>query len=120
MNQIRVTVISAYNLPKKAGLLDKTDPYVEVQVGAQKHRTTTKKDAGSEAQYNEALTFTYNGEPHLAVHVYDDEKRKDDLIGSGRLELTHSILHQGWRGAINIYNAKEQPKGEVLIHLQSH
>eukprot|EP01054_Gregarina_sp_Poly1_P008203 Gregarina_sp_Poly_1__8202@NODE_475_length_8096_cov_496_560966_g384_i0_p7_GENE_NODE_475_length_8096_cov_496_560966_g384_i0NODE_475_length_8096_cov_496_560966_g384_i0_p7_ORF_typecomplete_len123_score23_00C2/PF00168_30/7_7e16_NODE_475_length_8096_cov_496_560966_g384_i077288051 len=106
-------------MPKKAGLLDKLDPYVQVQVGGQKQQTSTKTDAGSEAQYNETLSFTYNGEPYIMVHIYDDEKKKDQLIGSGRLELTQQILHQGWRGVVNTFDKKEKLKGEVLVHVQT-
>eukprot|EP01055_Gregarina_sp_Pseudo9_P003311 Gregarina_sp_Pseudo_9__3310@NODE_348_length_3092_cov_92_533246_g72_i1_p2_GENE_NODE_348_length_3092_cov_92_533246_g72_i1NODE_348_length_3092_cov_92_533246_g72_i1_p2_ORF_typecomplete_len121_score22_71C2/PF00168_30/1_6e12_NODE_348_length_3092_cov_92_533246_g72_i1427789 len=120
MQALRVTVISAYNMPKKAGLLDKLDPYIVVQVGGQKQQTSAKTDAGSEAQYNETLNFSYNGEPYMMVYIFDEQKRKDTEIGSGRLELTHQVLTQGWRGVVNIADKKEKAKGEVLLLVQGY
>eukprot|EP01053_Blabericola_migrator_P009964 Blabericola_migrator_1__9963@NODE_550_length_7654_cov_145_973903_g415_i0_p4_GENE_NODE_550_length_7654_cov_145_973903_g415_i0NODE_550_length_7654_cov_145_973903_g415_i0_p4_ORF_typecomplete_len136_score22_10C2/PF00168_30/1_9e14_NODE_550_length_7654_cov_145_973903_g415_i072177624 len=118
-SQIVATVISAFNMPKKVGFGDKTDPYVELQLGAQKLRTSTKIDAGSEAQFNETLRFAYNGEPSLVVHLYDEDKKKSQLIGSGTLELTRDIFSQGYRGVIHAYDKKEKVKGDVLLHVQA-
>eukprot|EP01055_Gregarina_sp_Pseudo9_P003547 Gregarina_sp_Pseudo_9__3546@NODE_3705_length_578_cov_945_191095_g3390_i0_p1_GENE_NODE_3705_length_578_cov_945_191095_g3390_i0NODE_3705_length_578_cov_945_191095_g3390_i0_p1_ORF_typecomplete_len121_score17_33C2/PF00168_30/6_2e16_NODE_3705_length_578_cov_945_191095_g3390_i0135497 len=120
MPSISVTVISAYNLPKKAGLMDKTDPYVMVQVGAQKQKTSTKENAGSEAQYNEVLHFSHNGEPSMVVSVFDDEKRKDEELGSSTIQLTPDILRSGFRGALPMMDKKERQQGEVLIHIATH
>eukprot|EP01055_Gregarina_sp_Pseudo9_P003958 Gregarina_sp_Pseudo_9__3957@NODE_4100_length_486_cov_1952_431767_g3771_i0_p1_GENE_NODE_4100_length_486_cov_1952_431767_g3771_i0NODE_4100_length_486_cov_1952_431767_g3771_i0_p1_ORF_typecomplete_len121_score34_39C2/PF00168_30/5_6e143HAO/PF06052_12/0_018_NODE_4100_length_486_cov_1952_431767_g3771_i0124486 len=117
MPSIAVTVISPYNLPKKSGLMDKTDPYVMVQVGAQKQKTSTKENAGSEAQYNEVLNFTYNGEPNMVVSVWDDEKRKDVELGNSTIQLTPDVLRHGFRGALPMMDKKERQQGEVLVHI---
>eukprot|EP01056_Protomagalhaensia_sp_Gyna25_P002640 Protomagalhaensia_sp_Gyna_25__2639@NODE_2501_length_1049_cov_3941_806931_g2073_i0_p2_GENE_NODE_2501_length_1049_cov_3941_806931_g2073_i0NODE_2501_length_1049_cov_3941_806931_g2073_i0_p2_ORF_typecomplete_len108_score24_61C2/PF00168_30/1e11_NODE_2501_length_1049_cov_3941_806931_g2073_i098421 len=106
-------------MPKTSGFRDKTDAYVEVQVGGQKNRTSTKVDAGSEAQFNEVLTFTYSGEPTLTVNLYDDEKKKDDLLGSGHLELSPNVLQQGFRGVIQAKDKKDRSQGDVLLHIQA-
>eukprot|EP01055_Gregarina_sp_Pseudo9_P002616 Gregarina_sp_Pseudo_9__2615@NODE_2875_length_841_cov_13455_293017_g583_i1_p1_GENE_NODE_2875_length_841_cov_13455_293017_g583_i1NODE_2875_length_841_cov_13455_293017_g583_i1_p1_ORF_typecomplete_len121_score20_63C2/PF00168_30/4_9e18_NODE_2875_length_841_cov_13455_293017_g583_i1155517 len=120
MPSISVTVVSAYNLPKKAGLMDKTDPYVMVQVGAQKQKTSTKENAGSEAQFNEVLHFSHNGEPSMVVSVYDDEKRKDELLGSATIQLTQDVMYRGFKGALQMMDEKERQQGEVLIHISAH
>eukprot|EP01054_Gregarina_sp_Poly1_P000392 Gregarina_sp_Poly_1__391@NODE_1097_length_5104_cov_220_281318_g761_i0_p6_GENE_NODE_1097_length_5104_cov_220_281318_g761_i0NODE_1097_length_5104_cov_220_281318_g761_i0_p6_ORF_typecomplete_len121_score17_23C2/PF00168_30/2_1e17DUF1292/PF06949_11/0_15_NODE_1097_length_5104_cov_220_281318_g761_i036514013 len=120
MTQLKVTVISAYNLPKKSGMFDKLDPYVMCQVGAQKQQTAAHKDAGSEAQFNQILSFDYNGEPYISVSVWDDDSKKDDPVGSGRVDLNHTILTSGYRGAVAMVNKKGESRGEVLVHIQGH
>eukprot|EP01053_Blabericola_migrator_P010261 Blabericola_migrator_1__10260@NODE_5746_length_684_cov_850_846029_g3766_i0_p1_GENE_NODE_5746_length_684_cov_850_846029_g3766_i0NODE_5746_length_684_cov_850_846029_g3766_i0_p1_ORF_typecomplete_len124_score26_15C2/PF00168_30/1_9e15_NODE_5746_length_684_cov_850_846029_g3766_i0146517 len=115
---VRVTVISAYNMPKKSGFRDRTDPFVEIQVGAQKHRTSTKLDAGSEAQFEETLMFAYNGEPYAIINLYDDDNKKDDLLGSARVDLTPDLLHRGYRGVVKALDKKDRVQGEVLMAWQ--
>eukprot|EP01056_Protomagalhaensia_sp_Gyna25_P001674 Protomagalhaensia_sp_Gyna_25__1673@NODE_1872_length_1458_cov_612_560958_g1540_i0_p2_GENE_NODE_1872_length_1458_cov_612_560958_g1540_i0NODE_1872_length_1458_cov_612_560958_g1540_i0_p2_ORF_typecomplete_len146_score23_15C2/PF00168_30/1_6e14_NODE_1872_length_1458_cov_612_560958_g1540_i09261363 len=116
--QCRVVVVSAYNMPKKSGFRDITDPFVEIQLGGQKSRTSTKTDAGSEATFNEQLMFSYSGEPTMMVHLYDEDKKKADFLGSGKLDLTPDILRQGgFRGAIRCFDKKDRMQGEVLVHV---
>eukprot|EP01053_Blabericola_migrator_P010627 Blabericola_migrator_1__10626@NODE_6049_length_612_cov_1363_583486_g4034_i0_p1_GENE_NODE_6049_length_612_cov_1363_583486_g4034_i0NODE_6049_length_612_cov_1363_583486_g4034_i0_p1_ORF_typecomplete_len124_score25_16C2/PF00168_30/1_5e16_NODE_6049_length_612_cov_1363_583486_g4034_i0125496 len=116
--QLRVTVISAYNMPKKSGFRDHTDPFVEIQIGAQKQRTSTKANAGSEAQFDEALMFAYNGESYATINLYDDDSKKDDLLGSARMDLTPDLLHKGHRGTVAALDKKDRVQGEVLIAWQ--
>eukprot|EP01053_Blabericola_migrator_P010281 Blabericola_migrator_1__10280@NODE_5763_length_678_cov_411_630115_g3779_i0_p1_GENE_NODE_5763_length_678_cov_411_630115_g3779_i0NODE_5763_length_678_cov_411_630115_g3779_i0_p1_ORF_typecomplete_len124_score31_39C2/PF00168_30/7_5e12_NODE_5763_length_678_cov_411_630115_g3779_i0112483 len=118
--QLRVTVVSAYNMPKKCGFRDVTDPFIEIQIGAQRQRTSTKIDAGSEAQYNELLNFTYNGEPDMVVFLYDENKKKNDLLGTGRLALTSQILAEGFRGVVQAQDKKGKALGDVLLHVMAY
>eukprot|EP01057_Protomagalhaensia_wolfi_P000720 Protomagalhaensia_wolfi_Nauph_80__719@NODE_140_length_3464_cov_514_481752_g104_i0_p4_GENE_NODE_140_length_3464_cov_514_481752_g104_i0NODE_140_length_3464_cov_514_481752_g104_i0_p4_ORF_typecomplete_len123_score19_29C2/PF00168_30/9_3e14DUF4497/PF14924_6/0_069_NODE_140_length_3464_cov_514_481752_g104_i026212989 len=113
---LHVKVVSAFNMPKKVSFRDITDPYIMIQVGAQKDRTSTKIDAGSEAQFDETLTFAYNGEPALYIHLYDAEKKKDQLLGSTELELTRAVLREGFRGVVEVSDKKKK-QGDILIHV---
>eukprot|EP01055_Gregarina_sp_Pseudo9_P001182 Gregarina_sp_Pseudo_9__1181@NODE_1778_length_1335_cov_300_196759_g1647_i0_p1_GENE_NODE_1778_length_1335_cov_300_196759_g1647_i0NODE_1778_length_1335_cov_300_196759_g1647_i0_p1_ORF_typecomplete_len122_score27_79C2/PF00168_30/3e17B9C2/PF07162_11/0_0089_NODE_1778_length_1335_cov_300_196759_g1647_i0615980 len=118
MTFLRVIVESASGMPKKKGLLDKLDPYVVCQVGPESEKTSVKKNAGSNAEFNETLHLNFNGEPHLMIHVMDHDKiGKDDLVGSGRLELTSHILGCGWNGRVPIANAKGISAGEVTLQV---
>jgi hypothetical protein len=59
---LHVTVHRIANFPNKAGILDKTDPYVSVQLGAGKPRKTSlKQNAGGTVDFNETITFTDKG-----------------------------------------------------------
>eukprot|EP01053_Blabericola_migrator_P007747 Blabericola_migrator_1__7746@NODE_395_length_8977_cov_183_416835_g72_i1_p7_GENE_NODE_395_length_8977_cov_183_416835_g72_i1NODE_395_length_8977_cov_183_416835_g72_i1_p7_ORF_typecomplete_len159_score7_37C2/PF00168_30/1e11_NODE_395_length_8977_cov_183_416835_g72_i157936269 len=134
INKLYVTVVSAYNMPYKSGIRDLTDPYVQLQVGgkcastgtyrdtifvAQKLKTTTKKDAGSEAQYDEVMTFVYHGEPYISVSLYDHNRRKDTLLGSGKLDLSTDILMHGFRGVIRMMDKKDKHHGDVLLNVHA-
>jgi len=83
-----VAVHDAYNMP--SSLLDKTDPYVRVQIGSQTEKTSTKSDAGKQAAWNEHLQFEVDpteGLTSATVEVYDEDTVSDDLIGRAAIPL---------------------------------
>eukprot|EP01054_Gregarina_sp_Poly1_P003152 Gregarina_sp_Poly_1__3151@NODE_1892_length_3130_cov_184_804440_g1226_i0_p4_GENE_NODE_1892_length_3130_cov_184_804440_g1226_i0NODE_1892_length_3130_cov_184_804440_g1226_i0_p4_ORF_typecomplete_len122_score14_82C2/PF00168_30/6_4e16_NODE_1892_length_3130_cov_184_804440_g1226_i09031268 len=121
MTFLRVTIVGARNMPKRSGPLDKLDPYVICQVGDQSQKTSVKKNAGSSADYNEVMDLPYNAEPVLFLYVKDyDKVGKDDLVGSGKLELTTNVLGHGFRGGIPLFNAKGISAGEVTVEVTRH
>eukprot|EP01057_Protomagalhaensia_wolfi_P006033 Protomagalhaensia_wolfi_Nauph_80__6032@NODE_831_length_1966_cov_5835_702128_g508_i1_p2_GENE_NODE_831_length_1966_cov_5835_702128_g508_i1NODE_831_length_1966_cov_5835_702128_g508_i1_p2_ORF_typecomplete_len138_score30_63C2/PF00168_30/1e18_NODE_831_length_1966_cov_5835_702128_g508_i18301243 len=112
--QCRVTVVSASGLPRRSGG-DVTDPYVTVTVGEGSQRTRTIQNAGSDASFNETLTFPYRPEFFLTVSVYDENRGRDELLGTGTMPLEANI--RGHRGPVPIMN-KGRPNGEVQVQIQ--
>ncbi|KAJ9457838.1 Synaptotagmin-4 [Diplonema papillatum] len=81
---VRVTVVKAMNLPS-TDFGGGCDPFVQIRVGAQTFRTTTKSNQQCPV-WNETFDFlVYNQEQWLIIEVLDDDNKisgSDDLIGS--------------------------------------
>eukprot|EP01054_Gregarina_sp_Poly1_P007854 Gregarina_sp_Poly_1__7853@NODE_445_length_8333_cov_573_313090_g363_i0_p5_GENE_NODE_445_length_8333_cov_573_313090_g363_i0NODE_445_length_8333_cov_573_313090_g363_i0_p5_ORF_typecomplete_len124_score11_85C2/PF00168_30/2_4e15_NODE_445_length_8333_cov_573_313090_g363_i053625733 len=116
--QLRVQVISVRDLPKKSGLLDKTDAYVVCQIGNAVQQTDVAKNCGSTAMFHHIMTLPHYGESVLAVSVKDHDKLgKGELIGTGTLQLSDLVLTQGFKGYVPIMSKKDTNTGEVYIIL---
>ena len=68
-------------------LIGKMDPYVVVQVGAQKHQTKTASGQGTTPTWSDELVFQVSNETHMTVTVMDDDVGKDDFLGVLELGL---------------------------------
>ncbi|MFE2554339.1 C2 domain-containing protein [Streptomyces sp. NPDC059355] len=114
---LRVTVVGARNLHHEDGLLGKNDPYAVVSVGAQRHRTKTVREAGSDVTWNETFTFTAQStESDLDLQLMDDDLLKDDRIGRARIPVRDILIgetRESW------YQVGEGSKarGEVLLKI---
>ena len=92
---LRVTVLGIRNFSGVVGVGDRTDPYVELALGAERRVTTTKSDAGGTVTFREALEFSKDaGDNILSVAVYDDntvskngETQANEKLGSATVDL---------------------------------
>eukprot|EP01053_Blabericola_migrator_P011480 Blabericola_migrator_1__11479@NODE_684_length_6884_cov_72_451372_g497_i0_p8_GENE_NODE_684_length_6884_cov_72_451372_g497_i0NODE_684_length_6884_cov_72_451372_g497_i0_p8_ORF_typecomplete_len123_score10_04C2/PF00168_30/1_7e15C2C2_1/PF11618_8/0_13B9C2/PF07162_11/0_15_NODE_684_length_6884_cov_72_451372_g497_i017482116 len=116
---LNIIVDATRDLPDKMGAMDKTDPYVILQIGGQTKQTTVKRNAGSDAVFNESLELNYHWEPELEVIVKDEDRlSRDDLVGSGKLPLTPLIRRRGFEGRIPIYTNSGSPNGHVCVRVK--
>jgi hypothetical protein len=65
----------------------KMDPYCIVLCGNQQQRTSSCMHGGKTPVWFENFIFNVNSEEILAIHVYDEDPGKDDLIGSGEMSI---------------------------------
>jgi len=85
--KLTVTVIEVKEL-KDVQLLGKMDPFVRLECGKEKHKTSVKNGAGRQATYNESFIFNLEGkEDKLHVYVIDKELISDDDIGRTDIPL---------------------------------
>ena len=78
---ISVKITSAV-LKRNTEMFGKMSPFVEVELGSQKRRTTTQKKAGKNPNFGgEVLEFETDA-PTLKLTVWDEESiKKNDLVG---------------------------------------
>lgn len=99
-------------------ILFKMDPFVEIAIGPHRYKTTVHKNGGKRPQWNETFTHQLCGnEGDMSVIVWDQDRRKVDLVGETRINL-NQVLAQGsssnwyelfWRG---------KTAGRILINLE--
>ena len=98
--------------------LMRMDPFVELIVGPQRYKTTVHKNAGKRPQWNETFSHPLMGaESDLTVIVWDQDRKKADLVGETRINLGQVLAHGSssnwyelfWRG---------KTAGRVLINME--
>lgn len=98
--------------------LFKMDPFVEIAIGAARYKTTVHKNGGKRPQWNETFTHElYGQEDDMTVIVWDQDKKKVDLVGETRINLGQVLAHGSssnwyelfWRG---------KAAGRILLNLE--
>ncbi|EZG67250.1 C2 domain protein [Gregarina niphandrodes] len=70
------------------GFLGRRDPYLIGTMGDQKFHTSAVNNNGKNPLWDQTFALPYNGEPTIEMEIYDrDRMRKDDLMGTGRIQL---------------------------------
>eukprot|EP00287_Rhodomonas_sp_CCMP768_P009124 CAMPEP_0196724438 /NCGR_PEP_ID=MMETSP1091-20130531/6285_1 /TAXON_ID=302021 /ORGANISM="Rhodomonas sp., Strain CCMP768" /LENGTH=125 /DNA_ID=CAMNT_0042066553 /DNA_START=66 /DNA_END=443 /DNA_ORIENTATION=+ len=93
---LKVTVIKIQGFDESSGFMDKTDPFVELEMGEEKFKTATKNNAGGNAEYNEEFAFNkQEGEQTLKVRVYDSDTLSNDLLGQRDVDLDDESTGNG-------------------------
>ena len=83
-----VTVQEIKRFPNISGYRDKTDPVVELILGAEKCLTTCKTDAGGTAMFNETLILPkWPADSTLTIKVYDKDAYAMELLGEASVDL---------------------------------
>jgi len=90
---LKIKVLKAYHL-KDVAVFGTQNPQVSISVNGNKEYTSTKDDAGCQAEWNETLTFNLDCQPDDLVHV----KVKHDRIGQAGGHAWEAMLHH-WRWA---------------------
>lgn len=98
--------------------LMKMDPFVEIVVGPARYKTTVHKNGGKRPQWNETFSHgLFGGESEMAIIVWDQDRRKADLVGETRINLAQVLAHGSssnwyelfWRG---------KSAGRILINME--
>jgi hypothetical protein len=98
--------------------LMKMDPFVEIIVGPARYKTTVHKNGGKRPQWNETFSHgLFGGESEMAIIVWDQDRRKADLVGETRINLAQVLAHGSssnwyelfWRG---------KTAGRILINME--
>ncbi|CAI2170928.1 2609_t:CDS:2 [Funneliformis geosporum] len=99
--------------------LYKADPYVSLSMDKQnKQKTRVIKNAGSEATWNEKLTFdVLEGRNELFLEVFDEDVVNDELIGETTIPL-FQVFQQGYTEQwVNITRPSGKPSGEIHLYM---
>ena len=97
--------------------LTKMDPYVEIIAGPNRYRTAVHKNGGKRPQWNETISVPLTGqESDLTAIVWDQDRKKSDLVGETRLNLGMALAHGS---SSNWHELFWQGKsaGRILINL---
>lgn len=95
-----------------AGFMDKTDPFVELELGKEKYKTKVMNNAGGKADFNEEFAFDKKeGDQTIRLKVYDSDTMSNDLLGSRDIDLDDSSTGNGWYNVVK--GGKET--GKVLL-----
>ena len=98
--------------------LMKMDPFIEVVVGPARYKTTVHKNGGKRPQWNETFSHPLlGGESEMSIIVWDQDRKKADLVGETRINLAQVLAHGSssnwyelfWRG---------KTAGRVLINME--
>ena len=116
---LHVNVHSIDDFKDTSGFMDRTDPYVQVQVGDDQQQTTWKNDAGGHhVIFNEVLSFEKTlKDSTLQVRVYDKDTMSDDFLGEGQIDIDQLRIPQGGEsGTIAVsMMRKGKPAGTVML-----
>ena len=94
------------------------DPFVEIIAGPARYKTTVHHNGGKRPQWNETFSHPLTGaENELAIIVWDKDRKKADLVGETRIDLSQVLAHGSssnwyelfWRG---------KTAGRILINLE--
>jgi Ca2+-dependent lipid-binding protein len=117
-----VTIERIDQFSDTAGFMDRTDPYVEVQLGRESFRTSVKDNAGGhDVIFQETLTFQkalLQGE--LKVIVKDKDTLSDDTLGDVTIDLNALALPEDYEDSEAVcYEARSKgiKAGEVFLKL---
>ncbi|MFD4866230.1 C2 domain-containing protein [Streptomyces sp. NPDC058412] len=117
LSSLRVTVVEARNLHHEDGLLGKNDPYAVVSVGAQRHATEVRTNAGSRATWNETFDFELQeSDRSMTLVVYEKDLLKDDLIGRAIISL-EAVRREGTTSSWYPIGEGAKARGEVLVDM---
>ncbi len=83
---LRVKVRCAHFV-KDADLIGKMDPFVVIEVGTQRERTSTKQEAGKAPIWNEEFFFILNGQTDMFIKCCDEDPHSVEDIGIARVFL---------------------------------
>ena len=98
--------------------LFKMDPFVEIAIGPNRYKTTIHKNGGKRPQWNETFSHElFGNEGDMTVIVWDQDRKKVDLVGETRINLGQVLAHGSssnwyelfWRG---------KTAGRILINLE--
>lgn len=113
---LQVTVHSIDGFDDYAGFMDRTDPYVLLQVGKLKHKTSIKQDSGGKGvRFNETFDFYLKApqlnkeENFLKIQVFDKDCICDDLLGEGDWEFGSENLNLFASSANRGHAMKDEP-----------
>ena len=101
------------------GILEKMDPYIIFKLGNQKKKTNVCKNGGKQPVWSDTITFDLiENESFLVFEVMDDKLFKDEIIGTGSIQL--SILPQMSTAPQWVpFFHKDNTAGQILMELQS-
>jgi hypothetical protein len=98
--------------------LFKMDPFVEIIIGPQRYKTSVHKNGGKRPQWNQTFSHPlFGAENEIAIIVWDQDRRKADLVGETRVNLAQVLAHGSssnwyelfWRG---------KSAGRVLVNME--
>jgi hypothetical protein len=98
--------------------LFRMDPFVEIVVGPNRYKTTVHHNGGKRPQWNETFSHPlFGGESEMSIIVWDQDRRKADLVGETRINLAQVLAHGSssnwyelfWRG---------KTAGRILINME--
>jgi len=91
---LHITVHSIDEFSDSAGFMDKTDPFVRLELGSEKLMTSCKNNAGGhKVIFNETLSFKKQMmQHHLKVTVLDSDTLNDDTLGENVIDLNAQDL----------------------------
>jgi hypothetical protein len=116
---LHVTVHSIEDFKDTSGLMDRTDPYVQVQIGTEQQQTSYKNDAGGHhVIFDETLSFEKAlRDTALQVRVFDKDTLSDDFLGEGEVDLDKMRVPPGGEsGRITVdVSRKAKPAGKVVL-----
>ena len=100
---LRVMVHDIRDFPEYSGFMDKTDPYVQLQLGAESYKTKYKNNVGGNATFNESFTFSKQASDNImTITVWDKDTLSDDLLGERQIDLRLFDLNCGVRDPATI------------------
>eukprot|EP01053_Blabericola_migrator_P008583 Blabericola_migrator_1__8582@NODE_448_length_8373_cov_125_949193_g350_i0_p9_GENE_NODE_448_length_8373_cov_125_949193_g350_i0NODE_448_length_8373_cov_125_949193_g350_i0_p9_ORF_typecomplete_len123_score19_35C2/PF00168_30/2e15C2C2_1/PF11618_8/0_00094TruBC_2/PF09157_11/0_039DUF4625/PF15418_6/0_17DUF5110/PF17137_4/0_45_NODE_448_length_8373_cov_125_949193_g350_i0548916 len=117
MSSIQILVVNGRYLPRTSGVLDKTDPFVEVSCGGHRQRTSTVKNAGSSCTWNETLKLPHSNDPNLIFKLYDDDGKTSDFLGIGTIRLDKMLEAGRYNGEVNCTDTKGHTKGILQVQI---
>ncbi|KAI8987237.1 C2 domain-containing protein [Mycotypha africana] len=121
---LSIHVIAAAGL-KDVETMGKQDPYVQCSLDFNNKeaylKTSTKKNAGQEATWNEAFSVAYNGESDLYVEILDEEHAVDEVIAFAAIPLdqVHNAPGGKLNGIFDVYNTKGDAAGKIHLQLST-
>merc|ERR550514_2283847 len=107
-------------LDVKGSWSDGKDPYVIVEYGQQSGNTSTKKDAGKEAVFNEQIgPFAQVSGEQIVFKVCDEDKGNDDHLGMTQAINPKELPRDDagvWQGSLDIFK-NGSPKGSLNVQV---
>ena len=101
------------------GVLEKMDPYIVFKLGTQKHKTHVCKNGGKQPTWTDTLTFdNIENESFVLFEVMDDNLFKDEVIGSGSLQLS-SLQQMSTSPQWVPFFHKGNTAGQILMEIQT-
>ena len=64
------------------------DPYIELTLGSQKHKTAVIEEGGKKVSFPETFTFNPQGNLTMTVKALDQDNATSDEIGTGFVNLS--------------------------------
>ena len=111
MLNIQVQPISA-SLIRDTEVLGEMDPYVICTFMGKVSRSKTHLKGGKEPLWNDNFLYTAKGlKEFVKVEVWDEDMLKDDLIGTGFLNLMEAVNNQ--KKGINVHKVRIEYNNQV-------
>lgn len=114
---LTLTVVDAM-LTRNTELIGKMDPWVKIATSTQNFRTKTMRRAGKTPFWNQSFRLSVRDTAEeFSLEVYDEDPRKDDLIGSARIKFAAVCLPNAIEQMYTI-TYQGQSAGQVRLRAQ--
>ncbi|KAI9284524.1 hypothetical protein BC943DRAFT_361224 [Umbelopsis sp. AD052] len=116
IGELAVVALKARNLPDRE-IVGKQDPFCVFRLGDQAKKTKTDHRGGQHPLWDDQVNLIVpEGKTKMIVQLFDEDKRKEDLISEGEVDLTH-VLKEGEQDEWFDLQYKGRPAGQIYLEL---
>ncbi|RUS23540.1 C2 domain-containing protein, partial [Jimgerdemannia flammicorona] len=116
LGELVIVALKARNLPNRE-LIGKQDPFCVFRIGDAKGKTKTDYRGGQHPVWDFQVNLPVaEGKTRMVVQVFDEDLRKEDLIGEAEIDLAE-VLKIGEMDDWFKLTYKGKPAGEIYLEL---
>ncbi|KAG2184817.1 hypothetical protein INT43_000730 [Umbelopsis isabellina] len=116
LGELAVVALKARNLPDRE-IVGKQDPFCVFRLGDQAKKTKTDHRGGQHPVWDDQVNLVVpEGKTKMTVQLFDEDKRKEDLISEGEVDLA-TVIRDGEQDDWFPLQYKGRSAGQIYLEL---